>query len=165
MLTNMHNSSAQGNFCTGLGDSVKSSIVEGYSCFVDKPEWRTGVPLPDTCGNGKIGFYFLSPELNHSEHLYPPFGLKGGKITRRGFHLSLFRNLLAYADKEPCIKRQSGRPANATFKIARSDSVSKQHWPVTSPHQRCRVSSTRDSRNTVRVKRVCVYVCGPKLFP
>jgi hypothetical protein len=66
MLTNMHNSSAQGNFCTGRGDAVKSSIVEGYSGFMDKTEWRTGVPFPDACGYGQISFHFSTPGRNLS---------------------------------------------------------------------------------------------------
>jgi hypothetical protein len=83
MLINMHHSSAQGSFCPGLGGSVKSCIVEDHSGFLDKPEWRTGVPLSDTCGNGKIGFYFSSPELSRSEYLYQAETGGGGLSASR----------------------------------------------------------------------------------
>ena len=156
MLTNIHNTPAEGKFCNGGGKATKLQIVMDYNHhmgYVDKGD-RMANSYSISCRTfkwtKKLFFHLLDLAILNSYILHSR-GSK--KMSHRDFRYILVRNMLAHAGPERRIPRPLGRSPNVESHVARLELCSSKHWPIPSETQlRCRICKARDVTKKVFVK-------------
>jgi hypothetical protein len=169
MLTNIHDSPAEGNFCDSNGKAVRSQIVADYSRhmgYVDKGGRMANsysICRRTLKWTKKLFFHLFDLAILNSYILLS--SCRGKKISHRDFRFALVRNMLAQAGYERTVPRPLGRRPSAAAQISRLDAAGSKHWPIPCVKQvRCRVCSARGECRRVLVKcRKCdVGLCAAR---
>jgi hypothetical protein len=103
MLTNMHVSPAEGNFCDESKNALKPAIVEDYNRhmgYVDKSDNDQQIQhqLAYVEMDEKAVFHLLDLTILNSHILLKSCG---SKLSHRDFRLTLVRNMVEYARPQP----------------------------------------------------------------
>ena len=143
MLTNIHNASAEGNFCNEAGKAIKPHIVMDYNHhmgYVDKGDSMAN-SYSISCTfkwMKKLFFHLLDLAILNSYIFHSSCGCK--KMSHRAFRFTLVRNMLAHAGPARRAPRPVGRPPNVETHVARLEVSASKHWPTRSEKQLwCRV--------------------------
>jgi hypothetical protein len=142
MLTNTHDSPAQGNFCDSNGKAIKLQIVADYSChmgYMDKGDRMASIYsiCPRTPKWTKtLFFHLLDLAILNSYILLSSCG--GKKISHRDFRFALVRNILGQAGYERTVPSPLQRRPSAAAQMSRLEASSSKHWPIPCARQvRC----------------------------
>jgi hypothetical protein len=171
MLTNIHDSPAEGNLCDSNGKAIKPQIVADYSRhmgYVDKGGRMANsysIYRRTLKWTKKLFFHLIDLAILNSYILLSSCG--GKKISHRDFRFALVRNMLAQAGYERTVPRPLGRRPSAAAQISRLEASGSKHWPIPYAKQvRCRVCSARDECRRVLVKcwKYDVGLCSQKLL-
>ena len=148
MLTNIHNASAEGNFCNEGGKAIKPQIVMDYNHHMvcvdngDRMASSYSISRRTYKWTKKLLFYLLDLTILNSYILHSSCG--GKKMSHRAFRFTLVSNLLAHAGPERRLRIPLGRPRNVESHVARLEVCGSTHWPIPSETQlRCHVCKAR----------------------
>jgi len=140
ILTDIHNTPAEGNFCDDNGKAIKLQIVADYNChmgYVDKGDKMTNSYSINHCTwkwTKKLFFHLFDLAILNSYILFSSLG--GKKISCSDFRNTLLGNLLVQAGQEWNVQRPIGRPPAAATQVIRFEERGRKHWPVPSATRR-----------------------------
>jgi hypothetical protein len=157
MLTTMHTTPAEGNFCDEHGNAIKPAIVDDYNLhmgYVDKVDRMTNsysISRRRWKWTNKLFFHLLDLTILNSFILLSSCG---AKLSHRDFRLTLVRNMLEHAARgPPRTQCPMGRPPALSTTLSRLDEASRHHWPTSSAQRMlCRVCSARGKKRSIMTK-------------
>ena len=148
MLINIHNASAEGNFCNEKGKAIKPQIVINYNHHMgcgakgDRMANSYSISQGKFKWTKKLFFHLLGLAVLSRYILHSSCGRK--KISRRYFRYTLVRNTLAHAGPERRVPRPLCRPPNVESHITMLEVCNSKHWPTLSETKlRCRMCKAR----------------------
>jgi len=166
ILTNIHDPSAEGNFCDNNGKAIKLQIVADYNhhmSYVDKGDRMVNSYSINCCTwkwTKKLFFHLFDQAILNSYILFSSLG--GKKLSHSDFWNTLLGNLLAHAGHERNVQRPIGRPPAAATQVIRFEEHGRKHWPIPSAtRRRCRVCAEKGVTRNVSVicERCDIALC------